>query len=70
MTNTLTVLYEQRMKRDFDKKKGFWGLESLGSCRVVVIVGGLLWGGITVGGGLGLGLLDWSWGLSLHSLGV
>lgn len=22
MTNTLTVLYEQRMKRDFDKKKG------------------------------------------------
>ncbi len=26
----------------------------------------LLWGM----GGLGLGLLDWSWGLSLHSLGI
>jgi len=54
VTNTLTVLYEQRMKRDFDKKKRFWGLESLGSCRVVVIVWGLLWGccycwGVTLG---------------------
>ncbi len=49
------------MKRDFDnKKKGFWGIESLGFCRVVVIVvrgGGWV---VTLGdGGLGLGLLDW-----------
>jgi len=37
------------MKRDFDnKKKGFWGIESLGFCRVVVIVvrgGGCYFGG-------------------------
>ncbi len=42
------------MKRDFDnKKKGFWGIESLGFCRVVVIV---------VRGGGWVGLLLWGMG--------